>query len=663
MSKLGADLLDTFEVKKEALSERINKIDTSASFDVQKDTIRDVIEEIACTDDDVEKELYVNLLSDKTGVDKRAIRRQIKTYTCHASVEATDNLTIAHPSYEVHAQFISLGFKETVLEQNKPQQRNIYLVGTGDTFKLYDSGIVDMGEKRIVFDERERVLVTLNDRWRKESLHTFINNPQPLEGVYEELKIVIKQYVDFQKEPMYGLMAAWIIGTYFHRCFHAFPFLFLYGKKQSGKSRTLDLLERLSFNAMKIKGVSVPSMTDSIDGIRGTFIMDQAEALSQKQNVELLGILADSYTPGGGKRRVVNITNKRRSLLEFETYSPKAFASIQEIDADLKDRCIEIVMIRADREYDYPEPFLPIWADLRDRLYRLLLTKWHDTRLIYQTAGLGMKNRIKELWKPIDTILLLENVPEPEKNSIRAAFLESMVETQSGLTELEEKLIQTLLPMLKDSEEGVFSVQDIQTEMNIPEGERFKKDQQSRWIGKTINKLCLASEQLAREGNKRRYRFTKQQIQNIFNRYQMNGFNGVMAQFNTEAILQTANEKAVNGANGEAMTQPTRAPIHANTTKVNGEAQTLDGSRLRQYANTANHLIEDDFVHEEDEVSEMKSMTCSDSNGAVADNCGDEPPPRGNCRKAKWKLYPTTRELGHYCTVNSAWCHVMGQKN
>jgi hypothetical protein len=42
--------------------------------------------------------------------------------------------------------------------------------------------------------------------------------------------------------------------------------------------------------------------------------------------------------------------------------------------------------------------------------------------------------------------------------------------------------------------------------------------------------------------------------QNIFNRYQINGFNGVMAYSNTEAILQTDNEKQGNSAMAQVTT-------------------------------------------------------------------------------------------------------------
>ena len=73
--------------------------------------------------------------------------------------------------------------------------------------------------------------------------------------------------------------------------------------------------------AYKTKGISIPSLADTVDGTRGTFIFDQAEILYQNQYVELLGLLADSYTVGGGRRRIVSISNQgTRRVVEFETY-------------------------------------------------------------------------------------------------------------------------------------------------------------------------------------------------------------------------------------------------------------------------------------------------------------------------------------------------------
>lgn len=390
------------------------------------------------------------------------------------------------------------------------------------------------------------------DRWPKENILSFIKNPVSPEGLYQEIKQVLKQYIEFQKESVYGLITAWIIATYFSLIFHAFPFLFIYGKKQSGKSRLLDLLERLAFNAMKIKGMSVASMTDSIDGVRGTFLNDQAESLSDSRNAEILGILADSYTIGGGKRRIVDISNKRRRVVEFGTYAPKAFASIREIDSDLKDRCIQITMLRAMKDYPYPEAFLPIWHGLRDKLYRLLLTKWREVRGIYQNTGEGVTQRVRELWRPIETILLLEKVSDEEIRAIRVFFLDSMMETQAELSESEVELFETLFEMLEDTKEGIYSAEEIATRINTRPKDGMSDKAMQIWTGRVLKQFSLYNEQVGRKNKKRAYRFTYDYVKNIFDRYHTsNGLYGRMVKPLDNKQSTVDHTKNVNGLYGK----------------------------------------------------------------------------------------------------------------
>ena len=430
------------------------------------------------------------------------------------------NIVIAHPAYEVNCNFLNLGFRETIIEDDKPKDRNFYIISHDDTFTLSDSNIFQHKGRKIVFDERERLLVRHQDRWYKDQINTFVNNPMSPTGVYEEIKNILKTYIELPKEETYGLLATWIVGTYFYQTFYAFPFLFIYGKKGCGKSRLLTIMERLCFNAMKIKGVSIASLADSIDGVRGTFLNDQAEALSCDKNIEILGLLTDSYTKGGGTRRIVNISNKKRSVMDFETYSPKAFASIKEINSDLRDRCIEITMLRATKDFPEPEAFLPVWSDIRDKLYRLLLTRWKDVREIYQTTGEGVSHRVRELWRPIETILKLENVSEVEIQNIRNVFLESMQITQAELSDHEYELFDVLLEMLEQQEnkKGIFTVGEIAEKLSKEEGVKDRAIQ--IWVGRMLRQFSLFDYPCGRKsGNKRQYFFSYDHVKNIFERY------------------------------------------------------------------------------------------------------------------------------------------------
>jgi len=541
--------LPVHQIKKLTITEEIESInpDDAERYDIGK-----IIKRIAGIKSETERALYIKKLSDKLGVSKRDISKDVKAHIEKEGKTQTivdSNIIIAHPSYEVNTRFVSLGFKETVVIGDVVTNRNFYILSAPGGNLLIDKSTHQIGEIRLVFDERNRLLININDRWDKKKLVEFVSKPTVPEGLYQEIKQVLKQYIEFQKEAQYGLVSAWVIATYFHRCFYAFPFLFVYGKKQTGKSRTLDLLERLVFNAIKVKGVSVASLADSLDGVRGTFLNDQAESLSNPKNEEILGILADSYTVGGGKRRIVNITNRSRKVMEFETYSPKAFASIKEINTDLKDRCVQITMLRTMGNYPDPEAHLPIWQEIRDKLYRLALSKWQKVKEIYEETGKDVSRRVKELWRPIETVLKLEDVPAEEMQTVLNVFLESMIETQAGLSDRELELFDVLMQMLADGEVKKLTVGDMANRMDE---ENFKSRQAlTIWIGKAIKQLSLYDKYLGREKNKHLYKFSYDHVKNVFDRYAIpNGTNGSMAEEQENQGFTDCHSKNGNGTNG-----------------------------------------------------------------------------------------------------------------
>ncbi|MBA4417405.1 MAG: hypothetical protein C0392_05795 [Syntrophus sp. (in: bacteria)] len=571
------------------------------------DDIHKIIKRIALLPDELEHDSLTTKLSKATGIQQRTIRKKLEKYAPKAAPEEmTDGIVIAHPSYEVNHLFLSLGFKETVIIADAPATRDIFIISHPGGIILAPGPVCKIGEEKIIFDMRERILCDLADRWSKTGIQKFQQNPVSPTGLYHEIKQTLQGYIEFPNDAIYGLISSWIIATYFHRCFHAFPFLFFYGKKQCGKSRGLDILMRLCFNAFKTRGISVASMSDSIDGVRATLLMDQAESLSDKNNVDILGILADSYTPEGGKRRIVQITQKSRKVVEFCTYAPKAFASIKEIDSDLKDRCIEINMVRAEREYPYPEAFLPIWGKLRDKLYRLALTRWQDVKAIYETAGADMTQRVRELWRPIDTILTLENVPPVERNSIKAFFLESMTETQAGLSEGEELLFDAIRDLLGYREEAVFTVSEIADKIPLPEGAKVKSH--VTWTGKAIKKLALFTRYEGKKDNKKHhYLFTRSKIENIFNRYQISGLSGEVAKPLLMGNLLTATEiieVAEGGGNSH------NAATYSHIGKTGGSSETLDNRHYSHLATSTTEIIsteininddDNDFIDEIEE--------------------------------------------------------------
>jgi hypothetical protein len=181
-------------------------------------------------------------------------------------------------------------------------------------------------------------------------------------------------------------------------------------------------------------------LCDTSEGLRGTILIDQAEALP----LNIVGILADSYKKAGAKRRIVGWNNGKRVIKEFSGYGPKAFASTKNLDPDLNDRCCQINMQRSGKSLPDIIGCEPEWAEIRDMCYRFLLLNWQevgDTMREIPFTG----DRRGELWRPLETILRVIQVSDQEREEIWDAFDQGIDKTKNKLTNTEAALFQVML--------------------------------------------------------------------------------------------------------------------------------------------------------------------------------------------------------------------------
>ena len=84
---------------------------------------------------------------------------------------------IAHPSYEVNQTFMSLGFRETVISNNQPEDRNFYIL-SGKDISIHKENVFKYEDKTIIFHEQNRILLKVNDRWDKNRIVSFITHKE-----------------------------------------------------------------------------------------------------------------------------------------------------------------------------------------------------------------------------------------------------------------------------------------------------------------------------------------------------------------------------------------------------------------------------------------------------------------------------------------------------
>ena len=258
----------------------------------------------------------------------------------------------------------------------------------------------------------ENVILEKTRRWTSGSIVSFVNEqttaPDPL-AVFASLRKVYEQYVEFSREEYYDVMPLFIMGTYLFRLYKSLGYLHFNGTAASGKSQNLRILDALAFNTAWASSMSSAALYRSLAGHPGTVCIDEAEGWEGERGEELRRILNAGYLDGSTVKRAEKGAGDRFVVASFESYGPKAIASINPLDAVIGSRCLIVGMrpaVRIIREFDKDDPR---WQQLRDRLYLFmmyyaaelneLISEWNET-LRYERAPtlIGRQWQITQLY-------------------------------------------------------------------------------------------------------------------------------------------------------------------------------------------------------------------------------------------------------------------------
>jgi hypothetical protein len=428
-----------------------------------------------------------DLASLKADVKKARKEREVKGKKGQGKPREVSDLQESlrlHPAIDFLGEATTIGFRVDLPEK---ETGLLLVISDGKGVKY------TVNQEKVEIGERvyQVILGTappfLQDVWNLNRLTAFLNSPNRPQNLFTKLKEAFRKYLDFP-EPAYGLLAAWAVGTHFAHLFTAFPFLHFYGPKESGKSKSLEALMCVCFNAWKGRDITAAALGDTADGLRGTLLLDQAEKLtSDKENGNLIGLLADSYKKAGGKRRLVEITKAGRTVLEFSTYGPKAFASTRNLDPDLRDRCVRIPMTRTRRKLPDLEGWEPIWGELRDKLYRFTLAAFKEVGAAYRAIR-GDGTRIGELWRPMLAVIQTLGVDHGEIDTIRALFMAAAEETRHEPSPWETRLLEVMQEEAgKNTQAFGLTVAEVIDLMGI----QGDKKPTRKWAGDTLSQFHL----------------------------------------------------------------------------------------------------------------------------------------------------------------------------
>lgn len=244
----------------------------------------------------------------------------------------------------------------------------------------------------------------LRNRWSTYSIKRYLNKIPSLvdfPSIFNEIKAILKYYMDLQDENDYNLIALWIIGTYFHPMFNSYPYLFFNAVKRSGKTKLMTIISLLAFNARLNLDPTSATTFRLVNDNRCTLLFDEAETITSKDKKALRLLLNSGYKQGG---TVARAQEGRRTgafyVKEYNMYGPKCIANISGIEDVLEDRCITLIMKRtrnriiANREIDLADPK---WQEIRDKLYLLVLEHFETLKFFYQNLNVLFSSVVSEI--------------------------------------------------------------------------------------------------------------------------------------------------------------------------------------------------------------------------------------------------------------------------
>lgn len=228
----------------------------------------------------------------------------------------------------------------------------------------------------------------------------------PLE-LFNELKTVFDEFMWYPYADTSLVLALWVMSTYVFMCFDHTSFLALVGTKRSGKSRTLDILEKLCFNGMAMSNPSVAALARMIGTCQATALIDEADFtnsvhIAQGGIDERLSILLNSHQRG---RMYVRVEGDNLTPRAYDAYSPKAFATMNRLPDALADRAIPIRVGRAPINKPVGDLVL---AEQEER-FQLLRNKLYFFGLTYAQG-------IVERMKPVLQLLRENGIIDRERD-------------------------------------------------------------------------------------------------------------------------------------------------------------------------------------------------------------------------------------------------------
>lgn len=365
------------------------------------------------------------------------------------------------------------------------------------------------------------------EHWKPEFIKSWLYEDFKVDPalLFADIKAIFDKYLDFKEKNISDFLSFWVIGTYFYPIFESYPYVALWGPKASGKTKVLDVAEKLCLNAIHSASITSSALFRTIEQSSCALLIDEAENLRDtKGSKDLLSLLHAGY-----KRGSVVIRSEGERKFEpksFIHYSPKMIATITGMQEVLESRCIRITMLKTknpEKANRNVSESGEDWPFIRHMLYCFALQFFKEIQEIYviinkTICSEGISGRDAELWSPILAIAkFLDNGNDGVfENLLQFAKKKSQEAKSTGIDDFTNSMLLALkdITFLKEEDIYIKEIKEKQSSYLETDPEKISPKK----IGSTIRGLSLA-EKCDRTRHGFKYTIRKKTVEDLIERY------------------------------------------------------------------------------------------------------------------------------------------------
>jgi putative DNA primase/helicase len=270
---------------------------------------------------------------------------------------------------------------------------------------------------------------------------------EPVAGarLLDELSDTISTYVIVSKEQA-DAIALWCVHAHAHDISDVSPHLVLKSaQKRSGKSRVVHLVERLVARPLSTSGITASALFRIIEMKHPTLLLDELDAVMNKDRemAEALRGIMNSAFERAGARCILNVPVQGGGYepREFSTWAPLLLAGIGNLPDTVRDRSVEIEMIRKRRDETVRRLRRRDGQDLNvlaRKSARWINDKAEKLQSAVQSIPKGLSDRAADAWEPLLAIADLAGGEWPQRARRATVVLsgEHVIEDENTDTQL-----------------------------------------------------------------------------------------------------------------------------------------------------------------------------------------------------------------------------------